>query len=109
MVRALLVVLALGAAALIWIVLHSQLGDPVSPGPAESSSAPPVLSTPPPLPTPAVTTAASAVDPGKLLRPLKPVYSAKPWVKPKGGVPAKKPTDGTIEIPDVPGDVPPAP
>jgi hypothetical protein len=92
------------------MVVRSQLGESISPGPSESSSAPPVLSTPPPPPLPTPTTTASAVDPGKLNRPLKPAFSAKPWVKPKGGgVPAKKPADGTIEIPDVPGDVPPAP
>lgn len=105
-----LLILVAGAAALTWTVVRSQLGEPVSPGPSESATIPPLVSTPPPLPTPTVTSTASAVDPDKLIRPLKPVYSARPWVKPKGGgVPAKKPTDGTIEIPDVPGDVPPAP
>jgi hypothetical protein len=109
MVRFLLVGLVLGAIGLTWIVVRSQLGGTATVGPAESSSAPPVLSAPPPPPPPSASAASSAVDPGKLTRPLKPTPSAKPWVKPKGPIPTKKPQDGTIEIPDVPGDVPPAP
>ncbi|MFO0756684.1 MAG: protein kinase [Byssovorax sp.] len=111
MVRALLITLVLGAIGLTWVVVRSQLVGSAGEGPAESSSAPPVSTPPPPAPTPTPTTAASVVDPGKLTRPLKtaPLPSAKTWVKPKGVAPSKKPPDGTIEIPDVPGDVPPAP
>jgi serine/threonine-protein kinase len=111
MVRVLLLALIVGAAALTWTVVRSQLGEANLPAPVESGSAPPVASSAPLLPPPVVTSTATAVDPGKLNRPLKPTPSAKPWVKPKGGgaIPSKKPSDGTIEIPDVPGDVPPAP
>jgi hypothetical protein len=109
LVRVLLVGLALGAAVLIWTVVRSQLGGTASPGPADSDSAAPSITAPPTAPTPTVTSTATAVDPGKLNRPLRPTPSAKPWIKSKGGAPQKRPQDGTIEIPDVPGDVPPAP
>jgi serine/threonine protein kinase len=96
------------AATIAWTVLRSQLGG--VPASAASESVPPPSVPSPSLPPPAVappavTPATVAVDPGKVSHPLRtaPTISGRPtWKKPP-----RRPTDGTVEIPDTPDE--PAP
>lgn len=116
MVRVLIAGIVIAGLAVAWGVIKSQLVSQPAAGGLDSASAPPP---PAPMPSPSVTTTAaptvSAVDPGKVLRPIKPTPTG--YKAPQGGPkpppkkkPPQQPSDGTIEIPDPPaGDaVPPA-
>jgi len=114
MVRILFVGLLLGAAGVAWMVIQSQMPALSSPGPAEVESAAPASATqsapPPPLETSSTAPTATAVDPGKVKRPVRTVPTQTLKQKPRPSSTQRKQDDGTIEIPDVPDDsVPPAP
>jgi hypothetical protein len=108
MVKVLAVGLVLGAAAVTWGVVRSQLKAVPASEPGEVSTVVPIPTAAPPPPTPEIvpTTTATAVDPGKVSRPIRPTPSVKPAPGPRGR--PKKPQDGSIEIPDVPDDSVPA-
>jgi hypothetical protein len=111
MVRFLVAGLLLFAGFITWTVVRSQFDGTgsVTP-PATVSAVTPPPPPPPPPPEPTTTTSAVAVDPGKVSHPSKPTPApVKGPLKPRGKRP---PSDGTIEVPDPPGDddsVAPAP
>jgi len=115
MVRILVIGLVLGAIGLAFSVVRSQLGSFSTAGPSELESAsatPPPPPPPPTTPPSAAAPTASAVDPGKVKRPVRPtpVGTPKPRPAPRPKAPTSPPDDNTIVIPDPPGDaVPPAP